>query len=312
MEEGIRHVNGVYVFWTKPWLTGTTGHHMDKMENFSMYKFEILHFIISTLFYRKLNGKTILYTDKVFLNYLKSKGYDIFWDKIDVSKAEEFEKYNINAKTNWTSFKTWLVGRIPTPFLLIDHDNYIYTVIPRELFDTDIRFAHWERLDKSIYPDKDNIVIDNFSFNDNWDWNSDIPNTSLIYINNKEFIEENSNKAMEFYKLNNDTEHSKSDTQYLFADQRLLALIGKEKSIKLDTFSSKNYDLKEENEDSIQKGVGFHHLWIYKHKLKMLEQNPNHPDIKEYHNFMDHHKTSIERVFPEYEELLKPLYSYDS
>ena len=311
MEKRIRNVKGVYVFWTKPWLTGTTGHHMDKMENFEMYKFELLHFIISALFYRKLNGPTVLYTDKIFLSYLKSKGYDIFWDEIDVKKAEEFESLNINAQTNWTSFKTWLVGRIETPFLLIDHDNYIFTKIPEELYQTDIRFAHWERLDKEVYPDMLDIKVKGYDFKESWDWNSDIPNTCLVYVNNKEFIEEYSNKAMEFYKLNSDTEHSKSNTQYLFADQRLLVLIGKEKGIKLDTFSDKNYDLKEKNEDKVVNGVGFHHLWIYKHKLKELELNKEHKDRKEYIDLIKHHRTSIFRVFPQYIELLKPLYTYD-
>lgn len=311
MEKGISRVKGVYVFWSKPWITGTTGHHMDKMDEFKMYKFELLHFIVSTLFYRKLNGPTVLYTDKIFLSYLQDRGYDIFWDEINTSMSEEFEKLNINSETNWTSFKTWLVGRIDTPFLLIDHDNYIFTKIPEELFDIDIRFAHWERLDKNIYPDLEDIEVKDFKFNKDWDWNSDIPNTCLVYVNNREFIQEYSDKATEFYKLNSNKEHSKSDTQYLFADQRLLALLGKERGIKMETFSDKNYDLKEENEDRVVNGVGFHHLWIYKHKLKELELNKEHKDRQEYIDLIKHHRTSIFRVFPQYIKLLEPLYSYD-
>ena len=170
---------GIHAFWSKPTLTGTNGHHLTGLSKFKMFDFEILHFVLSALFYKKYNGSIHLYTDNTFYSYLESKKLTGIWDHIDTKKYNEFSKLNLNSKSNWTGFKTWLLKELSAPFLLIDHDNLIFTKIPTELFGTPVRFAHLESINPYYYPSKSELDCGNFKFNDKWNWTLDL---SLIHI----------------------------------------------------------------------------------------------------------------------------------
>jgi len=170
-----------HVFWSKPTLTGTVGHHLPVHHTFIMYNFELIHFICSALMCKKLQGSIFLYTDETFYNYLKDRKLDVFWDHIDIDYSKEFELLNINPRNNWTSFKTWLFSKLDTPFLFIDHDNMLYNKIDTQLFNVDCRFAHYEEIDKNIYFERYEMDVD-FKYDDDWNWSLDIPNTCLLYF----------------------------------------------------------------------------------------------------------------------------------
>ena len=191
-------MKGIHAYWSKPTLTGTSGHHLDKKEKFEMFSFEIVHFLLSALFYRKLNGPIHLYTDPVFFEYLKEKNLLSFWDKIDTKLYNKFKEYNVSSEKNWTGFKTWLLGELAAPFLLIDHDNIVYTKIPEELFDTPVRFAHMEKLNPYYYPSKEEMDVKNFEYDDDWRWDLDIANTCMLYFKFDDFKKEYATKAIEF------------------------------------------------------------------------------------------------------------------
>lgn len=265
---------GIHCFWSKPALTGTNGHHLKKISKYEMMDFELINFIISALMYKKYNDDIYLYTDIVFYNYLKNLNFTDFWDYIDTEKSTEFEKLNINSKSNWTSFKTWIVGQLKTPFLLIDHDNIICTPIPTEFFNVDVRFAHLEKLNKNVYPDKKDMEIDGFFFDDDWDWECDIPNTSILFFNNESISKIYSDTALKFEKVNNPKNYELSKTQYLFADQRLLMMILKKYKIRYGMFSNlcftgffdSNQWIYVDN-DLDTSNIIFDHTWVYKHEL---------------------------------------------
>jgi hypothetical protein len=264
---------GVHCFWTKPTLTGTYGHHMKRINSYKMLDFELVNFIISALMYKKYNDKIYLYTDDVFLNYLKELEFTDIWDFIDTKKSIEFEKLNINPKTNWTSFKTWLIGELEFPFLLIDHDNIICTKISDEFFNIDVRFAHLETINRDIYIEKNMFDISGFNFDEDWDWNLDIPNTSMLFFKNNEFKKIYSNLAITFEKLNNPTNENLARVQYLFADQRLLMMLIKKYKVKFGTFRNECFVGGDENvwipykNDLDTSSVIFDHTWVYKHTL---------------------------------------------
>jgi hypothetical protein len=302
---------GVHAFWSKPVVTGTFGHHTeDEKSKFSMFPFELIHFICSALNYKQLNGPIHLYTDETFYNYLTERGYDVFWDKIDIDKAKEFELLRVDSRHSWTSFKTWLVGQLDTPFLVLDHDNMIYTKIPEILFDADLRFAHWETLDDSVYVSKEQLEINDFDFDTNWNWDLNVANTSIMYFNNKTLSSEYSYRALDFLSKHKPTTTKAQRTQYLFADQRLLSMIAEAGDYNFGTFSNSIFDVRKSQniritdfEDLDQ--VGFDHTWFFKHKLKDDYENNIEGEVKPY---IDRHEQIIKDSFPQYYDLLKPLY----
>lgn len=298
---------GIHAFWSKPTLTGTQGHHLTGVDKFEMYDFELLHFTLSALFYKKYNGPIHLYTDNVFFKYLKHHKLTGIWDYIDTDKYNEFSQLDLNSTTNWTGFKTWLLGNISAPFLLIDHDNLIYTKIPNELFDKSVRFAHLESINPYYYPDKINMDCGNFEFNENWDWSLDVANTCLLYFKDDKFKNKYSEKAMEFEVNNNPEDKHLAEVQYLFADQRLLVMMLEENNVDYGTFSNSKFtpqgdipDFTNIGNDPLLSKVGFDHTWGYKHHLK-----DNHTARKVY---IKRHVEMINNNFKEYYDILKPFF----
>lgn len=301
---------GVHAFWSKPYLTGTYGHHLTGGDKFHMYNFEILHFIVSALFYRKLNGPIHLYTDHIFYDYLKVNNFLHFWDNVDTQQYTKFEKLTIDSKTSWTSFKTWLVGQLKPPFLMMDHDNMVYTKIPQNLYDVDVRFAHWELLDTSVYVDKNELQVDGFKFDDKWDWNINVPNTCLLYFNNKQISKHYSTVALDFLSKHKPTTPKLQSTQYLFADQRLLGLLLNNSKYTYGTFSNFIHNIKTSSYErfthyDLLDQVGFDHTWYFKHKLKQDVDNKVCDDIKPY---LDRHEQIIKDNFIEHYQQLKQFF----
>ena len=298
---------GVHAFWSQPTLTGTQGHHLKGEKEFKMFDFELLHFVLSALFYKKYNGSIYLYTDNTFATYLTSNNLSGIWDFIDVGKYNEFTNLNLNPKSNWTGFKTWLLSQIPSPFLLIDHDNVVFTKIPTELFDKSVRFAHLESINPYYYPDRKDMECGDFEFNDEWNWELDVANTCLLYFNDEKFKNEYSKKAMEFEINNSPKSKYLAEVQYLFADQRLLVMMLEQSNIDYGTFSNRKFtpdgDLPDwtttSNEKLLDK-VGFDHTWGYKHHLKK--------DFNARKTYMQRHIKMIKDNFMEYYSTLYPIF----
>lgn len=303
---------GVQAYWSLPTLTGTNGHHLDKISQYKMFDFELIHFLISALEYRKHNGPVILFTDEIFYEYLKKLDLIKYWDYIDTEKYKKFNKLGILPENNWTAFKTWLLGEIPAPFVLFDHDNIIYGKIPESLYDVDVRFAHLEIPNPKYYPGKDNLDISNFVFDKDWEWNTDISNTCILYFGNEEFKNRYSAKAIEFEKNNITTNPELKSVQYLFADQQLLIMMLKKEKLKYGQFSNYIWDptgktgnngfIKKFNDETLDSFV-FEHTWGFKHTLKSNESERN--------KFIGRHLKFINDVYPQHFNQLNNLINND-
>lgn len=294
-----------HVFWSKPTITGTSGHHLPNIGKFIMYNFELIHFICSALMCKKLQGNITLYTDDTFYNYLRERELDIFWDEINTDYYKEFELLKINPKNNWTSFKGWLFGKLETPFLFLDHDNMLYHPIDETLFNVDCRFGHYEQMDTDIYFPKEKMDVE-FDYDKRWDWNLDIPNTCLLYFGDEDIKNKYSKLIVDFYKKNNTADTKLSDKQYLFADQRLLMMLLDSENKTYGSFSNKKYIPTKNNWELVDDGQDdfFDHTWGWKHTLKN--------DRGEWGLYMERHKELIVNEFSEYWNLLKWLFDYDN
>lgn len=301
------NITGIHAFWSQPTLTGTKGHHLTGESEFKMFDFELIHFVLSALFYKKLNGPIYLYTDNTFATYLNKNNLLGIWDFVDVGKYNEFTEINLNSKNNWTGFKTWLLKELPAPFLLFDHDNLIYTEIPKKLFDTSVRFAHLETINPYYYPDKEDMQCGNFKFDNDWDWSLDVANTCMLYFKDNEFKNKYSEKAMEFELNNNPEDDHLAEVQYLFADQRLLVMMLEKENIDYGTFSNNKFtpqghrpDWTTIGTDKLLDKVGFDHTWGYKHYLKK--------DYNARKTYMQRHIEMIKDNFMEYYSTLYPIF----
>lgn len=296
---------GIQAYWSRPTITGTNGHHIIKNENFKMFDWELLHFALSALEYRRLNGPLILFTDHIFYDYLKRLDFAKFWDYIDTDKYDKFRSLNIVPQNNWTAFKTWLIGEIPSPFLMFDHDNVIHSKIPQQLFDIDVRFAHYEYINPYYYPEQHELDVKGFEFDPLWDWNSHVPNTCMMYFNNDDFKNMYSAKAIDFERRNVTKDERLSSVQYLFADQRLLIMMLKRHSIKFGQFSNKIWRLNFEpyKNEPLLDDIVFDHTWGKKHSL-VDKEDVRKPYIKRHMEF-------IKKVHPQHYSQFCDFMNYD-
>ena len=165
-----------------------------------------------------------------------------------------------------------------------------------------VRFAHMETLNRYFYPDKERMDVNNFEYNESWNWNLDVANTCMLYFKTDEFKKEYAQKAIEFEKNNNTDDPYLAEVQYLFADQRLPVMMLEEKNIDYGVFSNWKFtpidkdipDWKKVTGDPLLELVGFDHTWAYKHTLK---KNP-----EAHKEYMDRHFEMMNDNFPEYKK----------
>lgn len=193
-------MTGVFVNWTKPFVERKRlrGHAFKvyrdhESDEYTTTDQELLFTILSVGYWKKFNGPTKLYTDKVGFDYYRKNKMLKLWDEVDVVTLENYD--SVDAGQFWTSGKSFAIGKQALPFVFLDLDFIVRQKLPDWVFESKVTIPYWEIPRGYYYPTKEQYEsIKHWKPKENYAFNMLIPNTSFIYLNDesvqKEYLEE--------------------------------------------------------------------------------------------------------------------------
>ena len=234
-------MKGVFVNWTKPFVDKNKlqGHaseiYKDTWKNeYTTTDEEILFTILSVGYWKRYNGSTKLYTDKLGLSYyIKNNMLDL-WDEIDVKTLENYNE--VDAGQFWTSGKSYCIGVEKGPFCFMDLDFIVRQKLPDWVFNCDVTIPYWEIPRGYYYPtEKQYSEIKHWSPPSDYSYKMLVPNTSFLYINN-DFVQS------EYLKDHQEAVNTKDEIPewfWLVTDQGLFGQVLRRYNAKVQTLTDK-------------------------------------------------------------------------
>lgn len=252
---------------------------------FNIPPFEILTTVLSALFWQKNNGGIAMICDETAYNFYKTNNLVSLWNDGIRVLLDDIPK-EINPHIFWATGKLFALKSMEKPCVMMDTDFIVW----EKLFFDNIKLAaiHSEELIPETYPSKESFYSD-FDFS-GLDWTVPAANTALSFFCDKDFTDYYTNTAIDFMLS---CQNADNPLIYMvFAEQRLLAMLAKQKNIKLDYFSSL-----QELFNSGQ--TRFTHTWGFK---QQMQQNPNI-----MHAFCKKCADRISKEFPEWTGILSNI-----
>lgn len=198
---------------------------------YAVEDFELLTTILSALKWREKNGPITMITDSIGEEYYKSIGITSIWDKTE----NILDNIDVNPDVFWAAGKIFALKKQKAPVAMIDTDFIIWETINADKL-TDVTVIHFEDLYPDVYPGKDFFRMNNYKFDDDFDWGLKACNTAFCIIKNDELLKYYTEKSIEFM-CNADEENDR--LKYMvFAEQRLLPMCAKKLSMTVSAFSN--------------------------------------------------------------------------
>ena len=313
-------MKAIHVNWTKPYfekdrLRGHGFKIFQNQKNKSYYQpdYQILVTLLSILWWKKLNGPIKLYTDKIGLEYYKKLGIDKLYNEIDTEVLDNYK--NVDPAYFWTSGKIYCLTQEKNPFVFLDQDFIVKSQINLQEFNKyDLTIPHWEIPRGYYYFTKHQFQkeITHIPWIENYNYNSLVPNTSFLHVNNISLIK----KYYEFHKhlVTTESHHPIPEWFWLLTDQGILGHVIRKYDFNVSSLTSKIF-LSDSDHSSIEdryKGmaepwyqfignnypdkVAWKHLWYLKAAFNENTQ------LKE--NYINQYIEEILKHFPEYSYLI--------
>jgi hypothetical protein len=254
----------IFVNWTKPFF---------ERKNFAGYKkystfeyngddyflpdYEIIMQMAAITSAKVRTGFPIkLVTDEIGKKYYEKVGLLELFDEVDTNTLETLnDEYDVNPAQFWTSGKIVSICKEEPPFLFMDLDLIIQDDFPKWVFDYDVVHTHWELPRSFLHIEQ--YMIDGMGLNiPTFDSRMLIPNTSFLFINNSDVLEE-------YLKLHLEIVTRKyeqvPDWLWLMSDQNILGYTMRSLNSKVTTFHNKTHV---QFYDGMVDGVGYLPQWI--------------------------------------------------
>lgn len=244
-------MNAIHINWTKPFLNRTNG-------IYEIEDFEILTTILSALKWREKNGSIKMITDSVGAEYYEKLGLTAIWDGVE----NILDDINVNAEVFWAAGKIFALASQTAPIAMIDTDFIVWEKIDLDKIK-DTAVIHFEELYSEVYPPKSFFNMEDYSFDNEFDWTLKPCNTAFCVIKNDEFLKYYTEKSIEFMQHTDE----KNDTlaYMVFAEQRLFPMCAKK--MDTDVIALSNLSQLFENGENC-----FTHTWGMKQQMR---DNPN-------------------------------------
>lgn len=189
-------MKGVFVNWTKPYternrLRGEAFKFQREQpsDDYTTTDEELLYTILSVGFWKKFNGPTKLYTDKLGLSYYIKNNLIDLWDEIDTHTLETYK--DIDSAQFWTSGKCYCIGKEEIPFCFMDLDFMVMEKLPEWVFSTGLAISHWEIPRGKYFPNKEDYdKIKHWQPPSDYAYKMLMPNTSFLYFGNEQVQKE--------------------------------------------------------------------------------------------------------------------------
>ena len=191
----------------------------------------ILTALLSAISWKKYNtGKLTLYVDRYTMDFFEKNKLCDLWDVCDYKTLDQnIDKKKIDVNTFYTVGKFIALLNEPSPCEMIDIDLIIEKNISAELRKNRSMFTHYEKVvPRTIWYPKKEVIhkAPNYTFDTNWDFNTNALNTSFIYFNDDKLKNYYVECAINYITNNFIPSSDKKigNPEVLFVEQRLLAL----------------------------------------------------------------------------------------
>ena len=246
-------MKGIFVNWTKPFeqRNKLKGHAFKIYKNTNSDQYyqsdlELLYTILSVGNWKKFNGSTKLYTDNIGLEYYKQTNLIELFDEVDIDTLNNYTE--VDGGQFWTSGKSYCIGVEQTPFCFLDLDFIIQEKLPEWVFNSEITIAHWEIPRGYYYPNKEQFKdIKHWQPPSDFAYRMLIPNTSFLYINNKQVQEDYLRTHLEAVN----TQDEIPEWFWLLTDQGLLGQTLRRLNVKPETLTDRVFLADSEGHNTI-------------------------------------------------------------
>ncbi len=313
-------MKAIYVNWSQPFFQKEKlrGHGFKIFKELSSKEYqkpdyEILFTILSVSYWKKFNGTTKLYTDKIGEEYYRKIGILDLWDEVDTETLEDFNKLGIDGGIFWTSAKSYCICKEKGPFVFSDLDFIVREKVPDFFYDKDVSIPHWEIPRGYYYPNQEQLnSLSHWKPFEGFVWNMLVPNTSLLYINSKDLQDL-------YWKRHYDLVNTKEivpEWAWLLSDQGLFGQSIRTLDIKTETLTDRVF--LSENEGWSPNGEGWAEMFYYpmnankeKDKLEWehvwLAKVAYTFDEAFRINETKRYIREIEAIFPKYSQVIKNI-----
>ena len=240
-------MDAIHINWTKPFRNRFNA-------PYEVEDFEILTTILSALKWREKNGNIKMVTDSVGAQYYKKTGLDVIWNSVE----NILDNVDVNSNVFWAAGKIFALKKQNAPVAMIDTDFIVWERIDEEKL-ADVSVIHFENLYPDVYPPKDFFHMDNYEFDNDFDWNIKACNTAFCVIKNEKLLRYYTDKSIEF--MRHTSEQNDRLAYMVFAEQRMLPMCAKKLNMSIMSFSDLNKLFK--NGDNM-----FTHTWGMKQQMR--------------------------------------------
>lgn len=240
-------MNAIHINWTKPFTNKTN-------RPYETEDFEILTTVLSALKWREKNGKITMITDTAGKDYYEKTGLCSIWDNVECL----LDDIDVNADVFWAAGKIFALESQKAPIAMIDTDFIVWEKID---FDSlsDLTVIHFEDLYPDVYPTKEHFKMDNYIFDERFNWSLPACNTAFCVIKDNSFLHFYTQKSIEFMKKTSET--TDRLTYMVFAEQRLINMCAEIFGIKAGAFSDLSNLFNSDNNM-------FTHTWGMKQQMR--------------------------------------------
>lgn len=254
---------------------------------FNIPPFEILTTILSSLYWQKNNGSISMICDKTAYDFYKKNNLISLWNDGVHVVLDDIPK-QINPHIFWAAGKLFALKSMKKPCVMLDTDFIVWEKL--DFNNIKLGAIHSEKLIYETYPPFECLSVD-FDFS-RFDNTVNAANTAFAFFGDENFTNYYTDTAINFMTCCKNVDNPL--IYMVFAEQRLLAILAKEKNIKLHYFS----DLPELFTSGQTR---FTHTWGVK---QQMQQNPNI-----MHAFCKRCIDRISKDFPEWISILSNITS---
>ena len=271
-------------------MVGMNGYHVFYQSKDNDDKFEEINYLIqiaSILFWKKNEGKMILYCNSKYLDFIKKWGIDTLYDEINTECLDNI-LYKEYLNKYWSFCKieaAFDISKKDSDFVIIDTDLWIHEPVN---IDSSLQFIGYHPEQPLDHPGNPYIDAHNFMNKEdlqNFDWSIIPINCAFLYLNSKELVSEWHKWSLKIIQNNKDNEKKNISADTIFIEQRMLPSLVNKLGMKLGTLIPNVYQphIKSDNIGSewIPK-IGFdvmnqYMTWNVKHVwgLKKMYDDPN-------------------------------------
>lgn len=224
--------------------------------------FEIFTMVLSSLEWRKHNGSIKLVTDRNGSEFVRHYGLCHIWNTTDIL-LDEIEELPIDENVFWAGSKIVALSHQAAPCVMMDLDFIVWQPVDFSVYGKDLAVIHREEIEPSIYPSQSFFQMNDYEFDEQWNWSVMPCNTAFAYFGNEALRAWYCREAMRFMS------HTGVREDYLcymvFAEQRLLAMAA-------DLWQCPAHSLARLGDLFGTEQTYFTHLWGEKERLRQDRQ----------------------------------------